>query len=154
MTPLIAQDSGRRGGLQIGPARWRHCCCGVRLKPAGPRGVELGEIVVVDFRLVGPAHGVGDDPADFQLVVDREVLVARAEVEDAAFAAPEATAAAEDFAAAVGTDEDQFLRCRDVEDFAVHLRSRDDEAVFHTGGDRVARIDSPDHFAVVGFTPT
>src|SRR3954465_9151251 len=68
-----------------------------------------------------PAHGVADHLLDERLMVGRIGLVAGAEVEDPALAAPEAAAAAEDLPALKPAHEYQLVRGRDVEMLAVHL---------------------------------
>src|SRR6478736_2131007 len=81
----------------------------------------------VQIRLRSPPHAVGQDPLDLWMVVHRVLLVARAEVEDAALSAREGDAGTEHLSAGKGADEDQVVRVRDVEQFAVHLLLRDND---------------------------
>src|SRR4051812_28839926 len=82
-----------------------------------------------------PGDGVGDDALDLGLVIDRELLVARAEVKDAAGAAAVAASAAEHLAALEGADEHELVWRRDVEELAVHLVVGDHDRLRNAGGD-------------------
>src|SRR4051812_46244699 len=79
----------------------------------------------------GPLDAVRDDPPDVGMVVDGEVLVARAEVEDLAVPAPEGAAATEHLAPRERTDEDELVGHRDVELLAVHLLLGDHDRTRH-----------------------
>src|SRR5262249_58672969 len=101
----------------------------------------------------GPAHGVHDDLLDLGLVVDRQGLVARAEVEDLAPAALVGAAAAEDLPALIPVDKHERVRSRHVEGLAVHLGVRDLEVFAKTGGDEMARRDDPDPLLLADLAP-
>src|SRR3954468_19613148 len=87
------------------------------------------------------------------MVVDRVVLVARAEVEDPPGAAPEAAAAAEDLPAGERADENKPARAGDVEGLAVHLVRGDADRLRPPRRDRVRRVDRPDELALSVVAP-
>ena len=86
-------------------------------------------------------------------MVDREGFVAGPEVEDPAFAPGPGAAGSKDFAAFVPTDIDQFIGCRDVEMFPVHLGMLELAIGAQAVGDWVPGIDAPDTLQFGGFTP-
>src|SRR6478609_1031563 len=90
-----------------------------------PWGVADARCLAEPARLRHPAHAVGDHLLDLRLVVHRVLLVARAEVEDAALAPRERHARAEHLTALEGADEDEVVGFRNVEQLAVHLLLRD-----------------------------
>src|SRR5258708_2084030 len=123
---------------------------GMALLPQVPAGIGAeGRVRLVADRPArpSPARRVGDDAAHLGLVVDRVLLVAGAEVEDAASPPPEAAAAPQHLAAGERADEDQLLRRGDVEVLAIHLLPGDREDLGHALRDGVPRRHRPDQLA-------
>src|SRR5207248_11405799 len=90
--------------------------------PVAPRvALPCRRLVVRPARLSAPRDAVGDHALDLGLVVDRVLLVAWAEVNNPAQAAPVDAAAAKDLAPFVRADENKIVRGGDVEVLAVHL---------------------------------
>ena len=77
----------------------------------------------------------------------------RPEVEDLARAALVGGAAAEDLAALEPGDEDQFVRLRNAERFAVHLLLREFDVLADAFDDRVPLGDDPEPLLLVGLAP-
>src|SRR5689334_8774042 len=100
----------------------------------------------LNIRLLRPAPRVADPRPPVLVAVRREGLVARAEIEDLPRAALPRAAAAEDFAAAEPTDEDQLVRLGDVEVLTVHLFVLDDEVIGDALGNRMAGLGHPQNF--------
>jgi hypothetical protein len=101
----------------------------------------------------GPVDGVGEDAADFGLVVGGEGFVAGAEVDDFAFAAGPGAAGAEDVTAFEPGDHDEFVGGGDVEEFAVHFFVGDVEVFGEAVGDFVGGVDDPEAFELAGLAP-
>src|SRR5947199_72391 len=110
--------------------------------------LSCGWTVVRLARAATPRDAVGDDALDLGLVINRKLLVAGAEVREAAGAAVKATPTAKNFAAFIRADEDELVGRRDVEVFDVQLVMRDDDRLRDAGRDRVGRIDGPDDLAL------
>src|SRR5687768_6936374 len=90
------------------------------LEPAGIGTVHRGEARKRSPRCA-PRHRVGEHAPHGGVVVDRIVLVTRAEVDDPTRATPEGAAAAEHLPATEGADEHELVRHWDVEELPVHL---------------------------------
>ena len=87
------------------------------------------------------------------MVVGGACLVAWAEIEDPSGPASERATRAEHLASGEPTDQDQFVRRRDVEVLAVHLLMRQLEVLADAGGDGVSGRDHPEAFFVAALTP-
>ncbi len=101
----------------------------------------------------GPFDSVGEDAADFRLVIGGEGLVAGTEVDDFAFAAGPGAAGAEDVSAFEPGDHDEFIGGGDVEMFAVHFFVGDVEMFGEAVGDFVGGVEDPETFKLAGFAP-
>ena len=99
-------------------------------------------------------YGIGDDLDDIRIVVDRECLVARREVENLTGAALESHAAAEDVSAFIPRQENDVRFRRNSEGLAIHFGVRDDEGIGKSFGDGVLLIDNPNALLFADFAPT
>src|SRR5271165_111293 len=100
-----------------------------------------------------PLGGVGYHPDDVRVVVSREGLVARPEVEDAAVSAPPAAPAPEHLASLEPREEHLLLRGRDREGLAVHLLPRELKVPVQAPGYGVARVADPQPLALSRLPP-
>src|SRR5437762_1006534 len=82
-----------------------------------------------DFHRRRPADAVLDHAQDVLVVIRRKRLMPRAEIENAPGPARPAAAASKNFPAAEAADQHRLLRLGDVEEFAVHFLTRQDEMI-------------------------
>ena len=101
----------------------------------------------------GPADGVPYDELDFLLVIRRERLVTRPEVEDPSFAAEETAARSEDVSPCEPADEHSGIRHGNVEPLPVHLFVGDFEAGSQPVDNRVPWLHDPQPLFLSRFAP-
>ena len=90
-----------------------------------------------------PLHSIANNSLYIGIVEDREGFMPRLEVEDTPVFAMEGAATAENLAATVVTDKDNFVRIGDTERFTIGFYVGQLKITVNTLGDGVRRINYP-----------
>ena len=101
----------------------------------------------------GPANGIAQNQPDVLIIIDRIGFVPGTEVKDFAVAAFPGTTGAENFTAFEPGDENNLLRRRHRERFAVHFDVLDFEIAINPARDWMGRVTNPEPFLFAGLAP-